>query len=264
MTQLTFANQCALVTGASSGLGADFARELAKHGANLILVARNGDALTEVADELQQQHDIHVDCLPMDLSQEDAPASLHQRVAEMERQVDILVNNAGFGLHGHFLDIEWAQERAMLQLNIVALVHLTRLFAADMVQRGYGRILQVASVGAYQPTPTYASYSATKTFVLFHGEALHHELKGTGVQVSVVSPGVTATRFFRVAGQEPTLYQRLFMMPSHRVATVGVRALQRGKASVVVGVRNKIMAFSVRFMPRRAATAIASALMRWG
>jgi short-subunit dehydrogenase len=152
----------------------------------------------------------------------------------------------------------------MLLLDVVALVHLTKLFVRDMVARNFGYVLQVSSIGAYQPSPTYASYSAAKAFVLSFGEALSYELRGTNVKVSVLSPGVTETEFLQVAGQRKSLYQRMSMMASRPVAEIGIAAMLRGKPSKVAGVMNALTAWSLRFMPRRMQAAMASAAMQLG
>ena len=254
----------ALVTGASSGLGADFARELARRGADLVLVARRRERLEALAKELSQAHGRQAHVVAMDLGEEDAPARLHARTREMGLEVDVLVNNAGFGIYGPFLDIPWERERAMLRLDVEALVQLTKLYGRDMVARDRGWILQVASIGAFQPSPTYASYSAAKAFVLSFGEALAYELRRTKVRVCVVSPGVTETEFLEVAGQQRTLYQRMTMMKSADVARAGVKALLRGRASCVPGVVNKVPAFLMRLTPRRGAAAMANLTMNLG
>jgi short-subunit dehydrogenase len=224
---------------------------LAEHGCPLVLVARREDRLKQLAEELSSRHGVDVRVVAMSLSEPDAPQVLHERLAAEGLEIDVLVNNAGFGVFGPFLAVPWEREREMLQLDVVALVHLTKLFAADMVRRGRGWILQVASIGAYQPSPSYATYSAAKAFVLSFGEALSFELRRTGVRVTVVSPGVTATEFLQVAGQKPTLYQRLAMMKSEDVARAGIRALVRGKPSTVPGLANKVPTFLMRFTPRR-------------
>ncbi len=254
----------ALVTGASSGIGADLARELARRGANAVLVARREERLAALADELRREHGAECEVVATDLARSGAAAHLHAELAARGRRVDILVNNAGCGAYGPFLDLPWERERAMLELDLLVLVELTKLFARDMVGRGWGRILQVASVAAFQGTPGYASYAAAKAFVLHFGEAVGRELAGTGVTCTVLSPGVTATEFLRVAGQEPSLYQRLVMMRSPRVAAIGVRALLAGRSSVVAGAANTLLAWAVRLTPRRLATALAGMLMRVG
>lgn len=254
----------ALVTGASSGLGVCFARELAQRGANCILVARRKDKLEEVAEELRKDTGVEVDVVVLDLGTRDAPPSLLEQLEESGREVDILVNNAGFGLHGLCREIPWEKARAMLDLDIMALTHLTRLFSEKMVERGWGRILQIASIGAYQPCPGYAEYGAAKSYVLHFGEALNHELKGTGVSCTVLSPGVTATEFFEVSGQGEKLssYQRMFMMQADKVARIGIKAMLRGRGSIIPGVLNSFNSWTFRFVPRGLAPAISAATMK--
>ncbi len=254
-------NRTALVTGASSGLGVDFAKELAKHGANLILVARREERLKTVAEQIKQEFGVDVDVIPMDLAQPDAPKALYDQLKQSGKQVDVLVNNAGFGLYGEFNDLSWEKHQQMLELDIVALTHLTKLFVPDMVARKFGAVLQVASIAAYQPAPTYASYAGAKSYVLLFSEALDHELHGTGVNVTTVSPGVTATEFLKVAGQSPTFYQRMVMMQSPEVARQGINALLRQRRSVVPGFFNAFSAFLMRFIPRRLMTVLAEAMM---
>jgi short-subunit dehydrogenase len=252
----------ALVTGASSGLGVEFARELAARGASLVLVARRKDRLETLAAELRAASGTEVRVEAVDLGSEAGRVELARRLEAAGVAVDVLVNNAGFGIHGAFTEVAWERERDMLELDIVALTHLTKLFVRPMVARGFGRILQVSSIGAYQPSPTYAAYSAAKSYVLFFGEALDYELRGTGVRCTVVSPGVTATEFLEVARQKPTAYQRRAMMQAPQVARIGVDAMLRGKASVVPGLLNALGAAMVsRFLPRRAAAAIAARTM---
>ena len=252
----------ALVTGASSGLGTDFARELARLGCHLVLVARREERLNELAREVRDRHGVQVDVVALDLGTREGPGALHRRVQELGRPVDVLVNNAGFGVYGTHLEADWDRERGMLDLDIAALVHLTKLFAGDMVSRGFGRILQVASIAAYQPCPTYAAYGAAKSFVLHFGEAVNFELRGTGVSCTVLSPGVTRTEFFEVAGQSLTWYQRLAMMQSEEVARTGIEAMVRGRSSVVPGLLNKFTTWSVRFLPRDLATALSWWVLR--
>jgi short-subunit dehydrogenase len=262
MTQ-ELSNRWALVTGASSGLGLDFAKELAARGANLVLVARREDRLNEAAAEIRKQHQVEVDVVVMDLGTREGPAALHREVTEVRgRAIDILINNAGFGLYGSAVDLPWERERAMIELDILTLVDLSKRFAKDMRQRGFGRILQVASIGAYQSTPTYAAYSAAKAFVLSYGEALNYELRKSGVSCTVISPGITATEFLAVSGQKATLYQRIFMMQSKDVTRIGIRAMLAGRSSIVPGFMNALTAWSIRFMPRNLATAIAYQSMK--
>ncbi|MEN4011801.1 MAG: SDR family oxidoreductase [Chloroflexota bacterium] len=262
MTRQPLAGKTALVTGASSGLGIDFARQLAQRGASLVLVARREERLRAVQAELQAASPQRVDVIPLDLSVEDAPRQLFDQLQAAGRQIDALVNNAGFGLHGRFTDIPWHKQRQMLQLDLIALTHLTRLFVQDMLPRRSGYILQVASIGAYQPSPTYAVYAAAKTYVLNFSQALNYELRGSGVSVTTVSPGVTATEFLQVAGQAPSLYQRLTMMQSAAVARIGIDAMLRRRASVVTGWFNAVaVRMMYHLLPRGLATAIANLTM---
>lgn len=250
-----------LVTGASSGLGVDFARQLAAAGSDLVLVARREELLTALRDELTQRHGVAVQVIAMDLSAPHAAECLHGQLASQGRPVDVLINNAGYGLYGEFVELDWARERNMLELDILTLVHLSKLFGRDMARRRSGHILQIASIGAYQATPTYASYAAAKSFVLHFGEALHEELKPHGVVCTVLSPGVTATEFLKVSGQAITPYQKMAMMESPDVARIGLEALFRGRASIVPGFFNALAAWSNRLMPRRLSAQLAHRVM---
>lgn len=262
MTTGTINEGWALVTGASSGLGIDFARELAKRNSNLILAARREERLREVGDGLAEAYGVEVDAMPLDLSDRNAPQELFNQIRERGRHVDVLINNAGFGVHGHFVDNAWDRELEMIELDVVTLVHLTKLFVPGMVERGFGRILQVASTAAYQPVPTYAVYGACKAFVLSFGEALNYELRGSGVSCTVVSPGVTDTEFQEVAGHDYTTYMRAVQMKSEDVARIGIRAMLRGRSSVVTGIGNAAMVTSERLLPRPAVTALAGYFMK--
>lgn len=254
----------ALVTGASSGLGVDFATILAERGCNIVLVARREDRLRTLADELGKRHGVQTHVIAMSLSTLGAPQALYDRIRALDLTVDVLINNAGFGVHGPFADVPWEREQEMLLLDIVALVHLTKLYVRDMLARDFGYILQVSSIGAYQSTPTYGTYSAAKAFVLSFGEALNYELRQSNVKVSVLSPGVTETEFLDVAGQRRTLFQRLSIMPSRPVAEIGIEAMLRGRPSKVPGLMNALTAWSLRFVPRRLQAAMANAAMQIG
>lgn len=243
-------NQWALITGASSGFGVDFAHLLAQRGMHLVLTARREDRLNALAAELHQQYKTEVRIFAQDLNAPDGVASLHQAVLEQKIELEVLINNAGFGLWGPFLDAEWSDIQQMLKVDIQVLTELSHRFGREMRDRGHGYILQVASIGAYQPSPLYAAYSAAKAYVLSLGEAMAEELKGSGVSVSVLSPGVTRTEFLEVAGQQANAYQRMVMMESRPVAETGLKALFRGKPSVVPGIGNKLTIFSTHFLPR--------------
>jgi short-subunit dehydrogenase len=254
----------ALVTGASSGFGQDFARELAGKGNNLVLVARRVEPMQQLARELEASSGVQTRVIGMDLARPGVGAELKQMLDAEGIRIATLINNAGFGIFGEFVDQPIQKTLDMLQLNMMSLTELTHVFAADMVQRGSGQILLVASIGGYQASPTYAAYSASKAYVLLLGEALHEELKKKGVTVTVVSPGVAATNFLTVSGQQATPYQRMFMMTSADVVRIGLRALQRGRASIVPGFLNALTVWSNRLAPRSTQRKTAYALMRNG
>jgi uncharacterized protein len=255
------AGRNALVTGASSGLGVDFARELARRGAGLTLVARREDRLRALARELADTHGADVRVVALDLNDADAPDRLLADTQARGRPVDVLVNNAGFGLYGRFSELDWERERAMLELDMIVPVHLTKLFLPGMLERRSGWVLNIASIGAYQPSPLYASYSAAKSFILNFTEALSYELRGTGVRATALSPGIVATEFLQVSGQQATRYQRMTMMDSPTVARLGIDAMLRGRPSLVPGRLNAASVWTSRLLPRRVSAALAHRLM---
>ena len=239
----------ALITGASSGLGAQFARALARRKINLVLVARRAEPMERLAEELRKQDGVEVLVQPMDLALPGAAATLAKRLDELELAPDILVNNAAFGLSGNFLDQDPERIREMLQLDILSLVELTHEFGRRMKQGSGGNILLVGSLAAYQPDPLLAAYGAAKAFVLSFGEALHVEL-APKVGVTVVSPGLMETEFFQVSGYEPRASLKASMIPASEVAEAGVRAMLAGKSSTVIGRMNKMAAFASSLLPR--------------
>jgi short-subunit dehydrogenase len=244
-------NKWAMVTGASSGLGIDFCHLLAERGANVVLVARRAAEMEKVAAELRQKHGVKTHVEPVDLEQPGVAVELKGKLDAAGIAVDLLVNNAGYGLYGDFLDQPLERTRHMLQLDVISLTDLTHVFASDMVKRGGGQILLVASIGGFQATPTYAAYCAAKAYVLMLGEALHEEFKPRGVTVTTLSPGVTRTGFFDAAGQTPNAFQRAAMMESRPVAEIGLKALKKGRASIVPGFMNALTVFiTSRLVPR--------------
>jgi short-subunit dehydrogenase len=251
----------ALVTGSSSGLGVEFARELARRGCDLTLVARREDRLQALRQELCARYGVKVFVVPADLTAPGATQRLYEEAKESGKPVDVLVNNAGFGIYGEAVEIPWEREKSMLDLDIIALAHLTKLFAKDMLSRNFGFILQIASIGAYQPSPTYASYSAAKSYVLHFGEALSYELRNTGVSCTVLSPGISATEFLKVSGQQASLYQRLVMMQPSKVARVGVESMLKRTMSIVPGRLNAATIFLKWILPCRLSAAISHRLM---
>jgi short-subunit dehydrogenase len=250
-----------LITGASSGIGADLARLFARDGHGLVLVGRSRERLEGLARELREAHGAEVRVLPADLAIPGAARELRERVAGEGVEVDVLVNDAGFGMRGRFAELDPARQLEMIQVNLVALTELTRLFVPDMVGRGRGRILNVASTAAFQPGPLMAVYCATKAYVLSFSEALSEELRGSGVTVTCVAPGATQTAFGEIAGVSRTRLFRSGTMTSRAVAERAYSALNRGTALTVPGLRNRLLSASVRLVPIPAAARVARRLL---
>lgn len=236
--RLELKDHWALVTGASSGIGADIARELAARGMNLVLVARRQERLDTLAAELRREHGVQADTDACDLTQPGVSAALLERTAARGEPLRVLVNNAGFALHGDFVDHEIDALRQMIQLNVIAVTELTHSVARSMAEGDGGYILQVASIAGVNPLPSYAVYAATKAYVLNFSEAIAHELGARGVSVTALLPGATWTEFFDVSGQTPTAYTRVFGMSSPDVARVGIKAMIAERHSVIAGWRN--------------------------
>ncbi|AOF81183.1 short chain dehydrogenase family protein [Methyloversatilis sp. RAC08] len=251
----------ALITGASSGLGVEFAHLLAARRMNLVLAARGVADMERLADTLRSMHGIDVVVEGIDLSQPGAAAELKRRTDARGLRIETLINNAGFGLHGPLLDADPVRLAQMLQLNMVTLTELTQQYAQDMARRGRGRILLVASLLGFMPAPFYAAYAGTKHYVLALGEALHDELAPAGVTVTVLSPGVTKTAFFEGSGHHVSATLNLMMMAPRPVAEAGIRALMQGRAGVVPGLANKLSAWSARLAPRSVQRRIMQALL---
>ncbi len=249
----------AWITGASSGIGLDLARLMAPQ-FDLIITARNQSDLEKIARELEAEHGNHVHVIPADLAKPEAPA---QMFAEIERRglpVDVLINNAGFGLYGSFAENELPQELEMIQVNIAALTTLTKLALPGMLKRKRGRIMNVASTAGFQPGPLMAVYYATKAYVIMFSEAIANELKGTGVTVTCLCPGATATQFAGRARMEESRLFKMGAMKSADVALAGYKGMMAGKTMVIPGFINKTLAMSVRFSPRKLVTAISRSL----
>ena len=234
-----------LVTGASAGLGAEFARACAARGETLALVARRRDRLEALA--CVRGGEFHV--FAGDLAAPGAAARLFADVEAKGLTIDTLINNAGFGLVGRFADLPRDRQREMIDLNVAALVELTHLALPGMRARARGAILNVASTAAFQSGPGFGIYFATKAFVLSFTEALHQELKGSGVRVTALCPGPTATEFGAVAGVTSARFDR-FSTDAAGVVRAGLKGLDRNRAIVIPGVMNKVTAQSSRFLPR--------------
>jgi len=240
----------ALITGASSGFGEEFARQYAEKGHPLVLVARRLDRLQTLAEKIRQQHRIEVVVEQVDLSDVGAVIQLHQRLRERDIAIDILINNAGHGLQGPFLGAQLDAALAMVQLDVASLTAVTHVFAQDMRTRGRGKILLVASLLAYQGVQNFAVYSAAKAYVLRLGEALHRELKRDGITVTTLCPGMSDTGFATAAQQKITPALKLLMMQPAPVVRAGIRALHAGRMSVVPGLANKAMVIFTWATPR--------------
>jgi hypothetical protein len=247
----------ALVTGASSGIGAELARELARGGHDLVLTARREAPMQKLAREMERIGAAAA-VIPADLSRPGAAEALAGTVEAQGLAIDVLVNNAGLGAAGRFDRSDPVRIAEMLNVNIVALTELTRLLLPGMVARRRGRILLVASTAAFLPGPGMAVYFASKAYVLSLGEALAQELRGSGVTVTTLCPGATATEFFKVAGSAEG---RRGMMSAAAVAQLGWRGLMAGRRVVVAGIANKAQALAARFGPHTVSLPVAAALM---
>lgn len=241
----------ALVTGASSGIGLEFARQLADEGSHLVLVARSTDTLQELAEELADAHGVEVEVLPADLTDPDQLDTVEQRISDLDSPIDLVINNAGFGTFGPFHRLDVDREEAIVELNVVALTRLTHVAANVMTARGTGAIINVSSLASFQPVPTNATYAASKAYVTSFTEAVHEELRGTGVHVSALCPGFTRTNFAEVADVDDTaskLPDAVWMSPG-AVVREGLEGARRNKAVVVAGLANKVGAAVSTLLP---------------
>jgi hypothetical protein len=238
----------ALVTGASAGLGAEFARLCAADGYDVVLVARSAPRLAALAASLASTYSVKARPLVADLSSPAAPPEIFAQMSGTP--VDLLINNAGFGVRGAYAETDWARESSLMQVNMVSLAHLTKLFLPEMLRRRSGRILNVASTAAFVPGPFMAVYYASKAFVLSFSEALSNEVEGTGVSVTVLCPGPTRTEFAEAAGIADSSLFHGPTMGAAEVALVGYRAMMAGKPSVIAGARNRWTMRGARLIPR--------------
>lgn len=240
----------ALVTGASSGIGEEFARLLAAKGYSLVLTARREDRLNTLAAELRKQHGVATHVAVCNLSNPGAATILAAQIAEAGIAPEIVVNNAGFGVWGTFAEVDWQREFEMLQLNIVALTELTKRLLPGMRARGSGYVLNVASTAAFQPGPFMAVYFATKAYVLSFSEAINEELRGTGVSVTTLCPGPTESEFFDAAAVQSKGLTGQKLPSSRDVAAFGLEAMFARRRTVVHGARNRFLVQLQRFVPR--------------
>jgi uncharacterized protein len=249
-----------IVTGASSGIGADLARKFSAIGHNLILVARRRAKLQSLADELRERDRGIVEVMEFDLTKAKAPQALYDAVQELGVPVHTLVNNAGFGLRGDFVELSIDEQLEMMNINMTALTKLSHLFLPGMMQRRQGGIINVSSTAAFQAGPHMAVYYASKAYVLSLSEALHEEVKPHGVTVTALCPGPTESGFGERAGMDGTkLFQR-GKMTSERVAEIGVEGYRAGHAIVVTGMRNRLASQMSRLLPRFLTRRVAKSL----
>jgi short-subunit dehydrogenase len=246
----------ALITGASSGIGLEFAKIHASKGDNLVLVARNINKLNELKAELETQFNIFIYTIEKDLSLVNSSLEVYEELKLNNIQIDYLINNAGFGDIGNFSNTSWEKELRMINLNITALTQLTKLFLKDMLARKKGKIMNLASTASFQPGPFMAVYFATKSYVLHFTEAINAEVKGSGVTLTALCPGPTKSGFQTAAEIGKSLLFNNKNPTSKEVAEYGYKSMMQGKSVAIHGFINYLMANSVRFTPRNWVVAI--------
>ena len=252
----------ALITGASSGIGAAFAHALGQRRYDLVLVARREERLKAVAEQSRALGAGRVEIMSCDLSHTSAPTELQARIAGANLTVDFLINNAGFGTTGCFHRMPLERELEQIELNVLALVSLTRLLLPAMLARGSGTIINVASTAAFQPVPYMSTYAATKAFVLSFTEGLACEVAGRGVRLLALCPGPVRTEFQSVAGNESPLVPSFAYMDADAVVSQALAAVERGRVVRINGAMNSVMAYAARLFPRAIVRAIAGRIYR--
>jgi uncharacterized protein len=251
----------ALVTGASAGIGLELATQLAAGGTNLVLTARRADRLEALASKLKAAHNIRTEIVAADLAQSNAPEQIYAFTQQNGIMVDLLINNAGFGQYGELPQVETQRLLDMVQVNCLAVVHLTRLYLPGMVERKRGDVLILASTASFQAVPYISTYAATKAFDLLFAEGLAEEMKPHGIRVCALCPGSTESEFHAVAGQQE-FTAKYHQETAEKVARTGLQALAAGKSYVISGLGNYIGAQSQRLVPRRMVTRIAAGMFR--
>ncbi|MCF6364711.1 MAG: SDR family oxidoreductase [Bacteroidales bacterium] len=248
-----------LITGASSGIGKETAYVFAENKYNLVLAARRKENLEVIKKEIEEKQNVKVDIFDIDLSKTDSAEQLYNQVKAANIPVDVLINNAGFGINGFFKDIDISKEESMLILNIITLTKLTKLFVKDMVKNKNGHIINIASTAAFQGVPKFATYAASKAYVLHFSEAIANELKNDNVKVTVINPGATKSEFADTAGFKGDVFSKA---PTSRdLAEFIFLSMKKGKVSAIHGFKNKMLAFSTRMTPRQLLTTIAGKMM---
>lgn len=244
------ANETVLITGASSGIGRELAGLFARDRSDLVLVARREDRLIELAEMLRSEFGVDVFILPMDLSKRTAPKQVFSRLRKEKIEIDVLVNNAGFGSRGSVVELDTDLQVDMIQVNVGALTHLTRLFLPGMLQRGRGGILNVGSLAGFQPGPNLAVYYATKAYVLSFTEALSEEITDPNIKITCLAPGPVRTEFGSKSKLDDSLLFKLSLMDAEPVAKAGYEGFRKGKVIVIPGIKQKLTPFLVRLLPR--------------
>jgi len=251
-----YKDRYALITGASSGIGYEFTKLLAKDGINLIIVSRSKNKLEQVKAEIENKYRVKIKILPKDLSNPKVPLEIFSGLEKEDLNVEILINNAGFTLLGKFSETDLQKELEMIQVYVNSLTSLTKLFLRKMLEKREGKILNVASTAAFQPGPLHSVYAATKAYILHFSEALANELQGSGVSVTCLCPGRTRTQLFKRANIEISKRAKGNLMDPATVAKAGYLALKKGKVIVIPGLKNKLLVFLVRIAPRNIVTKI--------
>jgi len=260
--------ETALITGATSGIGNDFAHIFAEKGYDLFLASRNQDKMGSIKKKLESLYGINVETMSIDLAKPSSARRVYEESLSRKIDVRVLVNNAGFVIHGEHTDLDIRKVEEMIQLNVTTLTELCSLFGHEMKKKRRGYILNVASTAAYQPAPYIAVYGGTKSYVLNFSEALAKELEDHDVVVTCLSPGPTDTNFFDVVGvrgiadKKTGIWAKSNRMESRKVAEIGVAALFSKKLSLVAGKWNSLLAFSCRLAPRRTAASISKKIMQ--
>ena len=258
----SWSGKWALVTGASAGIGAALAEELARGGTNLVLTARRRERLQELAQKLEAAHKIQTKIFVADLTQPGAPETIFQFTKAQAIKIELLVNNAGFGAYGEFPSVEPRKLTDMVQVNCAAVVHLTRLYLPEMVARKHGDVLIVASTASFQSVPYISTYAATKAFDLLFAEGLAEEMKPYGVRVCALCPGSTESEFAEVAGQTHIAATRANRETAEKVARTGLRALAAGKSYVISGLGNYLGVLGQRLVSRRLVARVAARMFK--
>jgi short-subunit dehydrogenase len=253
--------ETALITGASEGIGYELVKLFAQNGYNLVLVARNESKLNQISEDMRQLNNISTKVIPKDLSKDTAPYEIYDELKKDGIKVDFLINNAGYIVYGLFAETELSQELDMLQVLVGTPIVLTKLFLQDMLRGNGGKILNIGSIGSFNPGPLSAVYFAAKAFILSFSHAIAEELAGSNVTVTALCPGGTRTQFHRRGNIENLFASKYGLMSAEKVAEAGYKALMNNKRHVVPGVANKMVVFSGRFAPWPLRAKVAKAFM---